>query len=58
VLIDQQNPNILPLTCEILEGFLDRRVVCLAIHYQEVLLVVWRRCDVLFEHEHICRIAL
>ena len=47
MLVDQDYSNILPLRCELVEGGLDGGVFCLGIYDQEVLLVVWRRCDML-----------
>ena len=47
MLIDQYNPNVFPLGSESLKGRLDGRGICLAVHHQEVLLVVWRRRDML-----------
>ncbi len=47
MLVDQHYPDILPLRCKLVKGGLDGGVFCLAIYDQEVLLVVWRRRDVL-----------
>ena len=47
MLIDQDNPNVFPLGSESLKCRLDGRGFCLAVHHQEVLLVVWRRRDML-----------
>jgi hypothetical protein len=47
VLVDQDYPNVLPLCCEPVECGLDRGVVRLGVYHDEVLLVVWRRRDML-----------
>jgi hypothetical protein len=47
MLVDQDYPNVLPLRCKALEGRLDGSVVCLGVYYEEVLLVVWRRGNML-----------
>jgi hypothetical protein len=47
MLIDQYDPNILPFGCKPVKGRLDRRIVRLAVHYEEVLLGVRRRRDML-----------
>ena len=41
MLIDQQNPNILPLVREVVECALDGRVVCFGVDDEEVFLGVW-----------------
>jgi hypothetical protein len=38
MLIDQQNTNILPLSCESVESFFDGGIIRLAIHDEEILL--------------------
>lgn len=48
MLIDQNYPNVLPLGREPLERGFDGGVVCLGVDYKEVLLVVWRRRDMLW----------
>ena len=47
VLVDQDYPNVLPLRCEPVECGLNRGVVRLGVYHDEVLLVVWRRRDML-----------
>jgi hypothetical protein len=47
MLVDQNYPDVLPLGREPLECGLDGGVVRLAVDYKEVLLVVWRRGDML-----------
>jgi hypothetical protein len=47
MLIDQENPDILPFICEPLKGFLDSGIVRLAIDNQEVLLRIRRSGDML-----------
>lgn len=43
MLIDQENPNVLPLTDEIIECFLDSRDFGFGVHNKEVLgCVGWR----------------
>lgn len=48
MLVDQNYPNVLPLGREPLERGFDGGVVCLGVDYKEVLLVVWRCCDMLW----------
>ncbi len=48
MLIDEQDPNILPLHGESLKGLLDSCVIRLAIHNEKVLLRVRRRRNVLY----------
>jgi hypothetical protein len=51
MLVDQENPNILPLGCESFKCFLNSCIVGLAIHHQEVLLRIrWLR-DMLIIHQ-------
>ncbi len=54
MLIDEQNPNILPLDGEMLESLFDGRVIRLAIHHEEVLLGIRRRRNVLCFIPSVC----
>lgn len=47
MLVDKNYPDIFPLCGEPLKRRLDGGVVRLCIYYQKVLLVVWRRRDML-----------
>lgn len=47
MLIDQQDRNVLPLGCELIEGGFDGAVLSLGVDDEEVLLRVWRLCYVL-----------
>lgn len=47
MLVDQNYPNVLPFRCKPLERRLDGGGLCLCVDYQKVLLVVWRRGNML-----------
>lgn len=47
MLVDQHNGNILPIFRELVECFLDRRILRLGVHDEEVLLIIRRLRDVL-----------
>jgi hypothetical protein len=47
VLVDQEDSNVLALGSELVEGGLDGRVLGLGVDDEEVLLAVWRLCNVL-----------
>ena len=51
MLVDQENPNILPLGCEPLESLFDSCIVRLAVDDEEVLLRIWRICDMLLVYQ-------
>lgn len=53
MLVDEQDTNILPLTCELVECSLDSSSICLRVYDKEVLLRVWRVGDML--SESVCR---
>lgn len=47
VLVDQEDSNVLAVVGEVVEGSLDGRVLGLGVDDEEVLLAIWRLCDVL-----------
>lgn len=58
MLINQQNPNILPLRCEALERSLDISRLRLGVYDEEVLLRVGRGGDVLWGVQLVCVCSL
>ena len=53
MLVDEQDTNILPLTCELVESSLDSSSIGFRVYDKEVLLGVWWVGDMLFES--VCR---
>lgn len=51
MLIDQQDSDILSLGCEPFKGFLDSRIIRLAVNNEKVFLRVGRLCDMLRWHQ-------
>lgn len=47
MLVDQQNAHILPLVDKLVECLFDRRDLCFAIDYEEVLACLWCGSNVL-----------
>lgn len=47
VLVDEDYPNVLPLRRESIERRFDRSVIRFGVDDEEILLVVWRRGDML-----------
>lgn len=52
MLVDQQNTNILPLSCEPVESFFDGCVIRLAVDDEEVLLRIRWLGDMLHHYQH------
>jgi hypothetical protein len=51
MLIDQEDPNVLPLCCEPLESLFDGCIVSLVIDNEKVLLRIWRWRNMLNFHQ-------
>ncbi|KAM3076919.1 hypothetical protein ACMFMF_004835 [Clarireedia jacksonii] len=47
VLVDQEDSNVLSLSCKPLKCFLDSCIIRLAVNDKEILLRIWRRRDML-----------
>jgi len=50
MLIDQENSNILPLSCESVESFFDSRIIRLAVNDEEILLRIRWLGDMLYHY--------
>lgn len=54
MLVNQDNGDIFPLLCEVLECLFDHGVLGLGVDYQEVALGIWGVRDVLLQEKRMC----